>query len=104
MGNCSFGSCQGKEIGQAQGHERCSQLEVRRKLDSNTMPEGGVVIHCVLLHNASHLFYSLFFVCCLNEALIPSCLFSLFIKFVHKLKSFMSKWPTDEEVAHRRVE
>ena len=47
MGNCSFGSCQGKEMGQAQGYERYSQLEVRRKLFSNVMPEVGVVIHCV---------------------------------------------------------
>ena len=47
MGNCGFGSCQGKEMGQAEGYERCSPFEVRRKLDSNVIHEVGVVIHCV---------------------------------------------------------
>lgn len=48
MANCAVGSChsQGKEMGQSQGLERYSQLEIRRKLDSNVMPEVGVVI-CV---------------------------------------------------------
>ena len=40
VGNCSFGRSQGKETGQAQEYERCSQLEVRRKLDSHVMPFG----------------------------------------------------------------
>ena len=47
MGNCSFGSCLGKELGQAEGYEKCNQLEVRRKLDSNVMPHIGAVIHLV---------------------------------------------------------